>query len=469
MQELEQQHRLRLRNGCGGGGRCGHCRVTLLAGEWNINGSRVEIPPEGRQEALACRTRLVSNSAEVLVPLDSLPEQEAHSLNEWTGRPLPPVEGVRIGIDLGTTTVVAVAVQQAKVLARASAFNAQRRFGDDVVTRIAFAGTPGGLEKLRLAALDTLNLLLEQLGVSQAAAIAVSANATMALLLHGIDPTPLGKYPFPLPVKGFPVRDGLELGLHCHGPVYTVPPAAAYLGGDLVAGLPEVVLEPGEMLVDIGTNCEMVLHTGRELLCGAAAAGPAFEGAGLACACSAQPGAVDHVMPGMRFSRLPGGTSVPPGLCGSALVDLLAVLKNMHVLDEYGHFCPPQRCLFLWSGKEISARDVEELLKAKAAVFSGIQALAEAARMPVKRLFLAGGFARWLNLANAVDIGLLPSVPAECVGNTSLLGAARLACEPSRLSLMQELAGRLHFLHFNDLPNYQDWFLKGLKLAVGSA
>ena len=440
MQELERQRHLRLRNGCGGGGRCGHCRVTLLSGDWIVNGNPLSIPPGGRQEVLACRTRLVSRNAEVLVPSSCVLEQRTCSLDDWSGRPLPVAEGVRVGIDLGTTTVVAVAVRNAQVQARASAFNAQRRFGDDVVTRIAFAGTPGGLEKLRLAVVDTLNLLLEQLGVAQASAIAISANATMALLLHGIDPSPLGGHPFAMPVRNFPVRNGIDLGLHCHGPVYTAPPAAAYLGGDIVAGLPEVVLEPGEMFVDLGTNCEMVLHTGRELLCGAAAAGPAFEGAGLSCACTAQPGAVEHVLPGLRFTRMPGGTAAPVGLCGSALVDLLAVLKNSRVLDEYGHFRPPQERLSLWSGKEISARDIEELLKAKAAVFSGIQALSQMARVAVKRIFLAGGFARWLDLANAVDIGLLPSVPVECVGNTSLLGAARLACEPSRLAMMQDLA-----------------------------
>ena len=243
-----------------------------------------------------------------------------------------------IGIDLGTTTVAAVKIRNGEVVARSGCFNSQNRFGDNVVTRINHAGTAEGVRELQAAAVADINVLLGELGCDGVSRIAVSGNTVMSLLLHGIDPTPIGIMPFTPPQRIFPVCDARKLGIECDAGLLTVPAIAGYVGGDLTSGIAEVGLKPGEMLVDIGTNCEIIFRTREKLYSTAAAAGPAFEGAGIECGCRAAPGAIDHWFADGSWSVL-GGVD-PVGLCGSALIDFLAVMREGGRLNEFGRLEP---------------------------------------------------------------------------------------------------------------------------------
>ena len=180
----------------------------------------------------------------------------------WRGRPLPECDETVIAVDLGTTTVAAAKLRGGEVVQEATCFNRQSRFGDNVITRINHAGSsPEALEALRLAAVDSINELLDRLDASDAARIAVAGNTVMSCLFHGIDPSPIGVMPFTPPCRIFPVRSAAELGF-CAGeiPVLTVPALAGFVGGDLTAGLCETPLQPGVLRVDIGTNCEIILR-----------------------------------------------------------------------------------------------------------------------------------------------------------------------------------------------------------------
>ena len=447
---------------CGGNGTRGRCRVKLCSGEWEVDGRPLSVPAE----ANACRTRLVSPRGEVDVPERSMAATRGQVATAWRGQPLPDSDETVIAIDLGTTTVAAAKLHGREIVREASCFNSQSRFGDNVITRINHAGSsPEALGELRRAAADSINELLIQLDPSDAVRIAVAGNTVMSCLFHGIDPSSIGVMPFTPPCRVFPVRSAAELGLRAGEiPVLTVPAIAGYVGGDLTAGLFETRLKPGELLVDIGTNCEIILRSEEGFFCTAAAAGPAFEGAGIHCGCRAVPGAVDHDFGNGSFSVIGQGVA-PVGLCGSAMIDFLAVERRLGHLNEFGRIQPPADSFEAAPGVSINEWGIEQLLKAMAAVCAGIQTLSRHCGIAVRKISLAGGFARYIDLGNAVGCGLLPGgCELEAVGNTSLGGAARLALDPGVAAELEILIDLPREIPLNLLPEFEDNYIDGLLL-----
>ncbi len=434
---------------CGGRGICGRCKVHLLSGEWQEGERRVTAPAD----VLACRTRLLSASGEVeYTPF----HHEGHVASDWKAEPLPVTEECVIGVDIGTTTIAATKLYRGRIVGRAGCFNLQSKYGDNVVTRISRAATE--LPGLRAAVRESVGMLLAELGLDGVARIAIAGNTVMSSLFHGVDPTPIGTMPFTPPVRIFPESewDGI--------PLLTVPCIAGYVGGDLTAGIAEVGLKPGEMLVDIGTNCEMVFYTPEGIVCTAAAAGPAFEGGGLHFGSRAVDGAIDHYRSATDFSVLGGGNVEPAGFCGSAYVDFLACERKCGHLNEFGRYEPAADRMWITDKLFIHECDIEQLLKAKAAVRAGIDTLEEHCSCRAERIFLAGGFARHLALENAVAIGMLPERPCEIVGNTSLAGAVRLAASPQRMTELIRWIDLPREIPLNTLPEFEDHFIDSLLL-----
>lgn len=449
---------------CGGNGTCGRCRVHLLSGTYLVDGGRVSVSPPG-VSANACRTVLESETGTLEIPETSLISHAGRIVADWTGEPLPGIPEPVIAIDAGTTTVAAVKIVNGEITGRASVFNAQSRFGDNVIARIVHAGSsPEALRKEQEAIVCSMNRVLSELDASGCVRIAVAGNTVMSLLFHGIDPAPVGTMPFLPPVRCFPVRKASGFGLLAPPeiPVLTVPAIAGYVGGDLVAGLARTKLQAGEMLVDIGTNCEILFCTPEGVLCTAAAAGPAFEGAGIQCGSRAVEGAIDHYFAGGGFSVL--GNAGPKGLCGSAMVDFLAVLRRNGGLNEFGRLQPEAERFRFTENLSISEEEISQLLKAKAAVAAGIRTLADHCGVPLKRIYLAGGFARYLDLANAKAIGMLPETECRIVGNTSLAGAAELAVSPEKLAMLEELSAAPRELPLNSFPEFENNYIDGLML-----
>ena len=439
---------------CGGQGRCGRCRVKLVSGEWRC-GDAPAFPP-----ALvpACRTRLVGGRGIV--------EVADADRNEPAGMPglelpeLPASSGTVIAVDLGTTTIAAAKIRAGRVAATSGVFNGQMRFGDNVVTRIARAAAPDGLAKLQTACLESLRELLDKLEFSDAKRIAVAGNTVMCCLLHGVDPASIGVYPFHAPQLVFPPRRDLLPPLE----MLTLPCISGYLGSDVTAGLYAARLRLGEMLVDLGTNCEIVFNTGKGLFGTSAAAGPAFEGAGLRCGMRAEPGAIDHFYPGGGFSVIGAGEA--RGICGSAYVDYLARERAAGRLNEFGRFVDPvEKYRELAPGVGVAEDDVEQLLKAKAAISAGIAALEEHCGMAASKLVLAGGFAANLNTDNAVAVGMLPAGREFVrIGNASLAGAAALASDPELMPELIRLSKMPRELPLAQLPGFESRFVNALLL-----
>lgn len=511
-------HGLPLNTRCGQRGLCRGCEVELRSGTANVEGNPVAAPAVIK----ACRARLEQNAV-VFVPARSRIEHRPQISETfeiavpYAHQPLFPfVPGGRdtaFAVDVGTTTVVVLLVDlvTGKVLSRAGAFNEQIRFGDNVVTRIEAARNPETLIAMQRAIVtETIQPLLAQAceragrGLERIAGGAMAGNTTMLHLLVGEDPTPLGIAPFtPRFIAERQVRVSeiklVAAGLPPETPLQLLPGIAAYIGADITAGVfasGMVFDERPSLLVDIGTNGEIVLQADGRLFGCATAAGPAFEGSGLRCGTRAREGAVSDL--NLKLNPFALETEVignvpltrANGLCGSAYVDFLATARSSGLLGVTGRFeaitwdALPEHCRFLHEGRRafrlaakngaddlrVSEVDVALLLQAKAAIGAGIEILLETAgirAMDVGRVYLAGGFGMHLNVGHAIAIGLLPGFREDqvrVVGNTSLAGALLGLVDRTTLAEMEELRCQVQVVELNLADGFEDRYIEHLLL-----
>lgn len=502
---------------CGGRGLCAGCTVTLNAGELLRRDNGSAVLPAGGAAVRACQVQLAPDrEATVTVPARSLLKHEPAVVAEfrinvpWAQDPLGPA-AARYGaaVDVGTTTVALLLCElgAGRVLAEASAFNAQIKFGEDVLTRIQHCshGAAALAQLQRAVAQETIQPLLEEAarkaGVDRAdiGVLVVAGNTTMQHLLAGVDPSPLGVHPFQpvfLDHRIFPPRD---LGLNLGGPdaeVHLLPGPAAYVGADLAAGMVATGLlydDGPVLLVDVGTNGEIIAKVDHRLIGCATAAGPAFEGAGLASGVRGVHGAIERV----RLQRDPfraelgviGNVSRPLGLCGSAYVDFLFEARSVGILQTNGRFTPGfiagagplveageygRRLRLHDHGASgpvwITEVNVARLLQAKAAIAAGINTLLGLLGITardVRTVYLAGGFGMHLSLEHAIGCGLLPGfTPGQIkvVGNTSLGGAFLALNDRSLLAEMQGGCAKLESIELNLQPGFEDAYIDQLML-----
>lgn len=439
---------------CGGRGRCGKCLVQLS---------------EHGEKVRACQT-LVHGDMEVYLPDEmKMKIAGADSISKTVTYTGP----LGIAVDIGTTTVVAhlTDIPNCTRLATASGVNAQRVYGADVISRIQYCSENGHETLTRLIREQLSELILETCHKSGANPkdihyVSIAGNTIMQHLADDLSPVAMGVAPFhPVtlfgseqPVNGiFPIAEDAIL--------YYAPCVYSYVGGDITAGMLASDLEniPGPCAyIDIGTNGELVLKAGDTYYCCATAAGPAFEGAEIAKGMAAIQGAISHVKwndeTGLELTIL--GDTAPEGLCGSGLMDALAVLVSTGGVDYTGRLVDADEISHgisrylgkrdgknvFWLSKEhdvyMIPGDVRKLQLAKAAIAGGLQTLLHAAGITehdVNAFLLAGGFGSFLDRVSAATIGLFPKsfLPfARTMGNTAGEGAALALCsEKARESL----------------------------------
>jgi uncharacterized 2Fe-2S/4Fe-4S cluster protein (DUF4445 family) len=419
-----------------------------------------------------------------------------------------------VAFDLGTTTVVATLVDVATgtPAAVASMLNQQQPFGGDVITRIsATMMDTEALGRLRDLAQKTLAELtgevLEEAGVepSEVYEVALAGNATMTALVLGIDPEPLGVAPFVMSSATMPTLMATDLGLEVHPRARAVifPALGAYVGGDIVSGMLASGMDRDKrtrLFIDVGTNCEIVLSDGDTILATAAPAGPAFEGGAIRCGMRAADGAIETVAldpsgePAVTLGVI--GDVKAMGLCGSGLVDAVAELVRVGLLDSTGRFVPneeaagiapaladrltmvgqervfvldrpapdadPAECVYL------SQRDVRELQFAKAAISTGWTLLLQQLGLEqrdVQQVLLAGSFGSYLSPAAAVRIGLVPTMPV-----LRIVSAGNVAGEGAKMALLsvrervgaQALLEEVTYVELSDRADFNDTFVEQL-------
>ncbi len=409
------------------------------------------------------------------------------------GTDLGPAGGSPLGvaIDVGTTTVVLEIVDLAlgTILAVAALENPQRFGGSDVMTRISYdAEHPGELRQaLRRALNHELRRLYRTLAIDRRRVVEayVVGNPTMRDLAFGLDVGPLGRLPY-RSVTETAVRDGRssstaisrrahELGLLVH-PMARVtggPLIASHVGADSAADLVAVgAVERGGpfLLVDIGTNTEVLASDGQRILSASGPAGPAFEGGGVRYGMPGAEGAIEAVaLVNGRFDVRVIGDTVAEGICGSGLVDLLAELRRATWMTARGAFPGRAPEIALVPGQRVclTRADVGHLAVAKAATAVGQRVLLRRLGLQpgdVRRVYLAGGFANALDTGSAIDIGLLVPVPAARVvraGNASIAGARALLLSRRRRAALEALVARIEHVELESEPDFFDLFTDG--------
>lgn len=439
---------------CGGKGTCGKCKVTLRDG----------------REVLACQT-FVDGDMTVFTEQ----EQSVKILTGGLSVKTQPdgLDQYVLAFDIGTTTVVGYLLSglTGELIASASCMNPQSQYGADVISRIQHVLQEGS-EPLQACIHRTLKELTREIaekagiGVADITAASFVGNTAMHHLLLGIDPKPLVTPPY-MPN----VFEALELDRGCK--VRVLPNIAGFVGGDTVGCLVSTrfdQLEELTLLIDIGTNGEMVLGNRNRRIACSTAAGPAFEGAKISCGMRGAEGAVDHVrLENGEITYHVIGEGQGVGLCGSGLLDLVAVLLDTQMIDESG--CLEGKQYALCEHVVLTQKDVREVQLAKAAIRAGIELLAEKMGVQVgdiRKVYLAGAFGNYLNPVSACRIGMIPPVLVDRIvpiGNAAGEGAKLCALSRAEFDYSQRLAKETEFLELASLPQFQDCYVDALEFS----
>jgi uncharacterized 2Fe-2S/4Fe-4S cluster protein (DUF4445 family) len=406
---------------------------------------------------------------------------------------------VGLAVDLGTSRVALrlVDLLDGRHLMEDSFTNPQIGIGADVLTRIHFAAQPGGSTRLQRLIVDGLNDHLQRLchgsGIrpDRICLLTVAGNTAMTHLFLGADPRWMIREPYIPAINRPAMIRSAELGLPLHPGcrVLVFPNVGSYLGGDLIAGLlflgmhrrPETAI-----LVDVGTNAEVVMGNNAWMMGCAGAAGPALEGGAAAMGMMAGPGVIDRItvdQAGGNWSIHTIGNHPPIGICGSGLIDLTAALFRTAMIDQRGKIVPEAcggrfRCLHgmghivvvpaehsaTGAALTVSQADLDSLIRAKAAMYTVLETLAITVGLDFKDLsafYVAGTFGALIDPVSAVAIGMLPDLPLgrfKPVGNTSLEGATLALTSPAACREIATVSDRITYLELNVNPEFMNRF-----------
>ena len=388
--------------------------------------------------------------------------EESTSDNESS---LSTSKSYNVAIDIGTTTIVFALVdyESNRVVATSSRVNSQRKYGADVISRINMASS-GRLEDLRKCIVEDvasgINEMCTDNGtyLSAIRTIIITGNTTMCHILMGYDCSGLGSYPYaPVNIKTIVTDTQNVLGIEERIPVIIPPGFTTFVGADITsgvlaihsgrnlssddsnledAGMSSVKDDNTFILIDLGTNAEMVLRKGDEFVVTSTAAGPAFEGVNISCGVASVEGAISHfeIRDGLRAFDTIGGKE-PIGICGSGLVDIIYELRKNDIIDENGILIDKyiQNGYKIYKDIALTQDDIRQFLLAKAAIRAGLEILLEESGIiysDVDKLYISGGFGSSIDIHKASSIGIIPSQlrdKAEAVGNSSIGGAITLA------------------------------------------
>lgn len=511
---------------CGGVGTCGFCAVRVVpASEPSAADlDHIDSPRIAQGWRLACgvaaRPGMVAHLPEdaTRVPASAREKKGRRSSGERADSPAaaPPApkrSGIALAVDLGTTTVAAalVSLPGGEILAEASAPNTQRPYGGDVVSRIEYGSRgPAELGRLRDAAVESIRAAAAAcraagMRQTQIDGGAIACNPTMAHLLLGANPAPLGRAPFRLAVEGTLILAGKRIGFPgaLDALVTLLPAVSATLGGDAVGGAVALGLDRAchdpRLLVDVGTNTEIVLAIpGRKrVLAASAASGGAFEGAAIACGMRAEAGAVTAAgWSGDDLTLTVVGGGAARGISGSGLLDLVALLLRFGIVDPSGRLlgrdalfgsAPPALLGRLLPGRDgdirflvsrtpgrtvtLSAADIRQLQLAKGAVRAALDLLLEEAGISprdVAEVAIAGAFGAGIAEESAVATGLFPEDFRGKLtqgGNASLRAAVETLRDGRFAGRVDAFARRIRPLSLPDMPEFPARFLAAMEFV----
>ncbi len=528
---VSARHMLPLSFDCGGRGTCGKCRVKVgpqshltpltekekehlsaeqirqglrLACQSSVCGDITMHHPDAEENTADCGNDVGGKEIKGRLERDSLHPHlsEENSLAEENF--LSGENSLGLALDIGTTTLAAYLCESGsgEIIASASQANSQRMYGADVISRIAFADARAdGMKILRESLLHSVNMLIRDMLESCAenhkiqpediSEVCVVGNTTMQHIFAGIHPHCLGVSPYQPAVRVFPEMKAADFGLHLHPdcPVYIFPVVSGFVGGDTVgAALADAPYKRDDisLIMDIGTNGELVLSTPEGLWTASCATGPALEGAHISCGMRAVPGAVHQAElnpEGQIHCHVLDDIS-PRGICGSGMIDSLAVMRERGMILPDGRFqnedpdviCDSQgigRKTILISAEEcasgeeiaISLKDVRQMQLAKAALSAGIRFLMKKAGVEqIDQTILTGAFGAHFDWQNAAVIGMIPpeAIEGEVHVKQNLAGRGALMAlmNPGQREEALEISRNMRFVEMAAEPDFTTAFAK---------
>lgn len=437
---------------CGGRGRCGKCTVKLLSGKVD----NAEVDADGY--VLACKANICQD---ITIEINEA-SGYGITLTNNSRYQIDGVSGYGIAVDIGTTTLAfyLMNLKSGEEIDSFSCLNPQAVYGGDVISRIT-ACSEGKLKDLNKIIIKKTNEIITYFqnkhSIKAINSLTACGNTTMMHLFAGEDVSSMGVYPFkPMFIKTM-IKKGEELKINAQK-VTLLPSVSAFVGSDITAGLLSTgitEIKQNSMLIDIGTNGEIALYANGSLFCASTAAGPALEGANIACGMGGVSGAIDtaYINNGkIEYTVIGGGR--PQGICGSGLIDIIAALLELNIMDETGAFNDEydkdniikDDKYFINEDIYISQKDIREFQLAKSAICAGVKALTKKAGIclnEIENFFIAGGLGYYINYKSALKTGLLPeetSGKITITGNSAGAGAKMCLLSENQTRLCQAIA-----------------------------
>ena len=489
---------------CNGAGTCGKCKVRLAGNQQDVLACQTAV--NGDIDILFCEKAAENSNMRIISSGHTFEYEIKPFITKKSSKEKTKIFGGNtllgtedgdttdriygIALDIGTTTMVAELynLTTGKLLAGESMLNPQSAYGQDVLSRIHFAGGKTGLNTLYESFLTAFGNLRDS--VVNAAKVdpkhiyevVFSGNTCMLHLATNTDPSPLGKYPYLSNIKGGENIPAARLGISDFGTVYLPPVIAAFIGADITSGIfiSKLKEKKGKTLfIDIGTNGEIVMADNGRLAAASTAAGPAFEGMNIACGMRATFGAVEQFTidgkGGFSFKTIGGGKAV--GICGSGLLDIAGELVRTGVIDKTGKFVKPnplvkeqndRPAFFITDDVFFTLQDVRQLQLAKGAIRAGITALLNKLGLDaddIDEVLIAGSFGYHLSESSLFNIGLLPPElrgKIKFLGNTSQSGAAAFLLNSGFRETIPAIIDGVEKIELANTPGFEDIFVEAL-------
>jgi len=454
---------------CSGKGHCGKCKVKIEGKATAVSDAEYSLLSENELSQgirLACLCKPLEPCAvsfitekNIKIQIDSVKIMPCNDYKKGE---------IGMAVDVGTTTVAAYFydLYTGELLNVFSAVNEQKSFGADVISRIDACKNDGVLKRLQNIIVKQINGFIKQSGYAVKDAV-ITGNTVMLHLLTELDPAGIAQSPF-VPQSLFSVEYlGEQLGLDIKRNVYLPPCISAYVGADVAAGLIACLFDENEhtcLFTDFGTNGELALLHNGEILCCATAAGPAFEGANITNGTASVSGAINRVWweVGVQYTTIDGEPAV--GICGSGLLDAVAVLVQQGIVDETGYMDDD----FLIGGIALTPKDIRQVQLAKSAVASGIDCLlkeADIAPSDIDFVYVAGGFGANISPASAEMIGLFRHEfkgKYKVMGNTSGIGASQALLSVPMKERLEQLPVKCRYIELSGDGYFNERYMENM-------
>ena len=449
-------------------------------------------------------SRFMSNLARTVrekdweITLSAIHSEDCYEItNIFPGNRKVPQYG--IAVDIGTTTIVVYLIDltDGKLVDAASIYNSQIRFGDDVITRIVNATEHGEMENLHKAVISDINDLISVLVSSRKIetesidTIVVAGNTTMTHFFLELDPAAIREEPYIPTANIFPLSHAGELDIDVNSkvPVYSFPCVGSYVGGDIVSGVLATRMHKNKDLcifIDIGTNGEIVIGNSEWLMAAACSAGPCFEGSGIKHGMRATEGAIENVKidPGTFDVEIKviGGNTKPVGICGSGMIDAIADMFLTGILNQKGKMQKEvsdrirdgedglEFVVHYRKNKDIvlTEPDIENIIRAKAAIYAGFSTLlkeVDSSFDDVQKVYIAGGFGKFLSIEKAIILGMLPDMPREkfeYMGNTSVTGTYLCMLSRKLRAEAEKISKDMTYVELSVNNSFMDEYVSGM-------